>query len=202
MSKAMVRVTKWLVAPIVFAWGVVGCSGSNGLPDAVTVELPDGTTVSADKGAGVESLANTNWSFYRAAGNGQGAVFVTIAFNEDGTLERFDNNTLASAIFGSTIYFDGARHNTTQPGLTYSAATYGAQTADASGFVFAGRFTAFAAGLQAANGEASATGTFDPDDPTTMRGTFYFKSEVTLIDYPEGNTEEEFDFVAQIATNE
>lgn len=202
MSKTVVRVTKWLAVPVAFAWGVIGCSGSNGLPDAVTVELPDGSRVSADKGAGVASLANTNWSFYRAAGNAQGAAFVTIAFNEDGTLERFDNNTLASTIFGSTIYFDGARHNTTQPGLTYSAATYGAQTADASGFTFAGRFTAFAAGLQAADGEASATGTFDPDDPTTIRGTFYFRSEVTLIDYPEGNQEDEFSFVAHIATSE
>jgi hypothetical protein len=166
----------------------------------VSVELPDGTTVTADKGAGAPALANTTWNFYRGSATAQRAVFLTIAFGDDGNLERFDNNTLASQIFGDTIVFDGARHNTNQPGVTYSAATYGAQTADATGFTFAGRFTGFAAGFQAANGQASATGTFDPDDPSMMRGVFYFKTEVTLIDLPEGNQEDEFNFTAELVT--
>lgn len=201
MSTLVHRAIRYIVVPVAFVLGVAGCgAGNNGLPDEVTIELPDGSTVSADKGSGAEALANTRWSFVRSADNAQGARFVTVQFNEDGNLERFDDNTIASGIFGDSIQFDGDRHDTLQPGLTYGAATYGAQTNDATGFSFAARFTAFAAGLQAAHGEATATGTFDPDDPTVLRGTFYFKTEVTLIDYPEGNQEDTITFVARLET--
>jgi len=74
--------------------------------------------------------------------------------------------------------------------------TYGAETSDGTGFTFEGRLTAFAAGLQAGYATATATGTFDPDDPNTMTGTFSYSTRVTLISMPEANVDEEFTFIA------
>lgn len=199
MSYIAHRVIRYVAVPTVFLLGVFGCgAANNGLPEQVRVTLPGGIIVEAEEGSGAAVLANTSWNFRRVASNGQSVVFVTITFGDEGNLERFDNNTIASQIFGDTINFDGKRHNTSQAGLTYSAATYGAQSADAQDVAFAGRFTGFAAGIQAADGEASAIGSIDADDPTIMRGTFSFRTEVTLIDLPEGNQEDVFEFVAEL----
>lgn len=187
----------WFVLPALMVPIVAGCNSSNGLPSALTIELPDGSSVKADKGAGAPSLANSSWRFFRTAENGQGTAFVTVVFDENGALERFEDNTLVRDIFGSTILFDGKKHPTSQAGLDYAAATYGAQTADATGFTFEGRVTAFAVVVQAASATASATGVFDPDDPNTVRGTFTFSSVVTLISIPEGNQSDEFSYVGQ-----
>lgn len=178
----------------------VGCGGGSSVPSAVTIELPDGTEVRATQGSGVITLADSQWDFFRTASTAQGAAFVRIQFGSQGELTRFDNNTIASEIFGSTLIFDGARHNTTQQGLQYAAATFGAETSDSSGFAFQGLLTAFAAGLEAATATATASGTFDADDPDTMRGTFTFSSRVTLLDIPEGNIDDSFTFVGRRVT--
>lgn len=178
---------------------MVGCGGSSA-PSAVTIELPDGTEVRATQGSGVITLADSQWDFFRTSSTAQGTAFVRIQFGSAGELTRFDNNTIASAIFGSTLIFDGVRHNTTQAGLQYSAATFGAETSDSSGFAFEGRLTAFAAGLEAASATASASGTFDPDDPDVMTGTFTFRSRVTLLDIPEGNIDDSFTFIGRRVT--
>ena len=174
---------------------LVGCGATaTSLPSVVTVELPDGSTVEADQGSGVPSLEDSKWEFFRTAGNLQGAAFVTVVFDDDGALSRFENNTIASEIFGNTILFDGKRHNTTRQGLQYAAATYGAETADASGFAFEGHLEAFAGGLSAANATAIASAEFDPNDPDIVRGTFSFSSRVTLLNIPEGDQDDEFSF--------
>jgi len=174
---------------------VHGCGvGSRDVPSAVIVELPDGTEVTATQGSGVISLADTEWDFFATAANAQGAAFLRLRFGPNGNLAAFENNTLASEIFGSTILFDGARHNTTQQGLQYAAATYGAETSDGSGFAFEGVLTAFAAGLEAANATAAATGEFVPEDPNLMHGTFEFTSQVTLLNIPEGNQDVTINF--------
>ena len=134
--------------------------------------------------------------------SGQGAPFVRLRFGSNGELAAFENSTFAQEIFGSALLFDGVRHNTTQPGLQYVAATYGAETSDSTGFTFEGRLTAFAAGLEAANATASALGEFDPDDPNLMRGLFEFSSRVTLLDYPEGNQDVQFSFLGRRVTGE
>ncbi len=193
------------IAGVLAAVGLVlsaGCGGAGGgaLPDAVTLELPDGTTVEVDQGAGAPSLENTTWQFYRTAGSAQSLPFVTITFGEGGTLERFDDNTFATPIFGDSVVFDGERHTTTQKGLTYSAATFGAETSDATGFTFEGRLAAFAAGIEAATATATAAATFDADDPDTVVGTFTFTSRVTLASIPEGNTDDEFTFIGHRVT--
>lgn len=183
-----------------FSLCVVGCS--NGLPSSVDVELPDGSVVQTTLGSGVISFADSKWQFFRTTGSGQGAPFVTIVFGPNGELAAFEENTIASEIFGTEVIFDGASHPTNQVGLTYAAATFGASTADATGFTFEGRVTAFAAGINAANATASASGTFDGDDVNTVTGTFRFRSEVTLLDIPEGNIEDTYNFIGRRVVDE
>ena len=180
--------------------GAIGCGSAGGsLPDAVTIELPDGTTTQATLGSGVATLANTTWQLLVTSEAAQGVPFVIIAFGEQGNLEAFYENTLASEVFGSSILFDGERHNTTQKGLSYSAVTYGAQTSDASGFAFEGRMSAFAAGFKVASGEAAAVGMFDPDDPNVMTGTFSFgyDIEVSVPGVPTEGEDQSLNFVAE-----
>ena len=181
---------------------MVGCGARQDVPSDVTVELPDGTEVRATLGSGVVSLADTEWDFFHVAPSGQGAPFVRLCFGPNGELASFENSTIAQGIFGSTVLFDGVRHNTTQAGLQYVAATYGAETADSTGFAFEGRMTAFAAGLEAAHATASAIGEFDADDANVMRGIFTFSSRVTLLDYPEGNQDSELSFLGRRVTGE
>ena len=137
---------------------VAGCgSNARDVPTAVTVTLPDGTEERATLGSGVISLAESEWDFFATGSSAQAAPFIRMRFNENGSLRSFENNTLAQEVFGSRILFDGRRHATNQFGLDYTAATYGAETSDGTGFAFEGRFTAFAGGLvEAANGRASA----------------------------------------------
>ncbi len=177
--------------------GLVGCFGNRSMPSTVLVELPDGTTVEADQGTGVASLINTKWQFHRTAQAAQGIAFLTLSFGPNGSLDSFENNTIAQEIFGSTIIFDGEQHATAQSGLSYAASTYGAETSDASGFSFVGKMTAYAAGIEAGNATATATGMFDPNDPDTMTGTFAFTTQLTIpIDIPGAEMDDEFYFIA------
>jgi len=179
---------------------LIGCGVNGGrgtLPSTITLELPDGTSVEVSQGGGAASLANSTWQFYRTNSAGQSLAFATISFGPEGNLERFDNNTFASEIFGDTIVFDGTVHATNQQGLSYSAATFGAETSDASGFTFEGRLAAFAAGIPAATATATATASYDVDDPDTVIGTFSFSSQVTIASIPDANTEDEFPFVGR-----
>jgi hypothetical protein len=180
--------------------GGCGSAQRSGLPETVTIELPDGTTVEAGQGTGAPSLANSRWEFFQSSSSAQGLAFVTIIFGPEGNLESFQNNTIAQEIFGDTIVFDGQRHSTTQQGLSYAAATFGAETADATGFAFEGRLTAFAAGIQAANGTATATASYDPNDPDTVVGTFTFSTRVTIASIPDANIDDEFAFVGHRVT--
>lgn len=202
MLTSILRTANFVVLPVIASLLTLGCSGGTGLPETITVELPDGSEVQTTMGSGVISFADSSWQFFRTAGNNaQGLPFVTVRFGSNGELAAFENNTLASEIFGSEILFDGQRHNTTQQGLQYAAATYGAETSDAHGFTFEGRLTAFVAVLgQAANATATASGEFDGDDINTVRGTFEFESHVTLNAFdlvPEEyiDMEEVFDFI-------
>ena len=180
-------------------FSMVGCGSSgNGLPETVTITLPDGTETEATLGSGVLVLADTSWQFFATSGSAQGLPFVTIRFDENGNLAAFEDNTIASSILGETVLFDGAKHNTSQPPLAYAAATYGASTSDATGFAFEGRFTGYASAFTVAVGEATASGTFDPDDPNTMTGSFSFSVDI-LVDFPGVPTEglaEDFTFIA------
>ena len=179
----------------------IGCgSGGSGFPSSIEITLPDDTTTTAEVGSGVASLADSEWEVFRVAADGvtRTTMVVTLVFNGKGGVSQFDDNTIASEIFGSQILLDGVRHNTTQQGLQYSAATYGAE--NESGFTFEARLLAFAAGIEAANGFATATGTFDENDPDMMTGTFAFKTVVTLFSNSslaaDGNQEDEFPFIA------
>jgi hypothetical protein len=181
-----------------------GCgSTKSDVPRAVTVTLPDGTEQRVTQGSGIITLADTQWDLYAVAGNAQSAPFITLRFGSSGKLTRFNNNTIAPDIFGSTIYFDGERHATRQSGLEYTAATYGAETEDSTGVAFEGRMTAFAAGfVEAARVIASASGTFDPDDPDVLRGEFSYSSRVTIASIPNGNQSDSFNFVAYRVTDD
>ena len=194
------RALRWfaVLAISIFLFpSLTGCGANGAPPSTLVVELPDGTTTTVEAGSGVQSLAGTSWLFFRTAENLQAGAFATIVFGTDGNLEAFENNTLGSEIFGDEIIFDNTRRATKQFGLTYIAATYGAETADTTGFTFEGRLTAFAAGLTAGTGEATAIATFDENDPDTVRGTFRFKTEVTLIDIPGANQDDQFSFVGR-----
>jgi len=197
MWNSTARWGRFVVLTGLFGAISVGCgTQANRLPESVSVELPDGTSVNVTLGAGVASLANSSWRFFVTGDASQSNPFVEISFGPNGELERFDNNTIADEIFGATILFDGDRHSTEQQGLSYAAATYGAETSDATGFAFEGRMTLFAAGITAATATAQASGSFDPDDPDTMYGAFAFTSEVTIASIPEGNVDLAFGYVA------
>ncbi|MEK6674481.1 MAG: hypothetical protein AABZ47_02375 [Planctomycetota bacterium] len=180
-----------------FLFGCLNGCGSDKdiLPEGVSITLPDNTVVNVQEGGGAPSLSNSKWQFFRTANNAQGAAFATVVFGSDGNLEAFEENTLASNIFGDEVIFDNTRRATKQAGLQYIAATYGAETNDGSGFAFESRFSAFFAGIEAGAATASATAEFDPDDPDTVRGTFNFSSRVTLIDLPDANLDDEFSFM-------
>lgn len=94
------------------------------------------------------------------------------------------------------ILFDGEKHETAMSRVAYAASTYGAETVDGSGFVFAGRMTAWYGPIVVGEATATATATFDPDDPNTMTGTFAFTTELTFFEIPEAEIDEEFFFVA------
>jgi hypothetical protein len=198
--------SKWLgqlSATTVFAlwavgsWSGCGTAGSS-LPQAVTLTLPDGTQVEVNEGGGAPSLANSKWQFYRVAANGQSAAFATIVFGPTGNLQKFEKNKLAENLFGDEVVFDSTRRATKQAGLTYSAATYGAETSDATGFTFEGRFTAYFSGLAAGQAEASASASYNEEDPNTVNGVFHFVTRTTLpIEIPGANQEDTFPFVGQ-----
>lgn len=194
MTRRFSRIGWIAVCSVCFLAALPGCFGNNSLPPTVTIDLPDGSQTQATLGSGVIALANTTWDFFRVANNAQGISFVTVRFGPAGNLERFDDNTIASSIFGSTILFDGQRHDTSQPGLQYAAATFGAETSDSMGFAFQARLTGFIAGIEGADATATATAEFDPNDPNVVTGTFTFTSRVTLLDIPEGNIDDEFSF--------
>lgn len=179
----------------------VGCGKKSGVPDSVTVELPDGTTTTVTLGAGVPSLADSTWEFFVTGSldvpAGQSLPFLVITFGPGGELTRFDGNTFSPEIFGDTIYFDGETHNTNQQGFSYTAGTYGAETADATGFSFEGRLTAFAAGFTAANATITASGTFDAEDPDSMTGELTFSVRATVDFIPNANVDQGYAFIAQ-----
>ncbi len=167
--------------------GLVGCGGgATGLPQSVTIELPDGTTTEATLGAGVISLADSTWAFSQSfEGGGTASVpFVTLKFGPEGELASFEDNTFSPEIFGDTIIFDGTTRNTSQAGLTYAAATFGAETSDATGFAFVGELNAFAPILgTVANATATASGEFDAEDADVMTGSFSFIANI-LVELP------------------
>ncbi len=183
---------------------LAGCgSNRSDVPGTVSVELPDGTAVQATLGSGVISLADTEWDLYAASPTAQAVPFVRLRFNSNGSLRSFVDNTFATEIFGTTILFDGNRHPTRQFGLEYTAATYGAETSDAQGFAFEGRLAAFAGGLvEAASGTASATGSFDPDDPATIRGVFTYTIRVKVGGIPTPPAPAPINFVGYLVTGE
>ena len=198
MIDRIVRKALSIATAVAFILLAAGCGVQGGLPDEVTIELPDGTEVQAVLGSGVASLENSSWQFFAMSGSAQGPPFAVISFGPQGNLAAFNDNTLAREIFGDQILFDGMVHNTTQPGISYSAATYGAETSDATGFAFEGLLNAFAAGFKAAEGTASASGSFDPDDPNTMTGTFAYAFDI-LIErpgVPVSDQEDSFGFIA------
>jgi len=200
MSSWLVSLRKGLVMAACLSLSLVGCGCRNsGLPGTATIELPDGTTVEVEEGAGAPSLANSQWQFFRTAGSAQGPAFVTIHFGPDGELESFEDSTISQGIFGDTILFDGGQHSTTQQGLEYAAATFGAE--NESGFTFEGQLSAFYAGIQAATATATATATYDAGDPDTVVGTFKF-SITMLVSTPSIPTipDDEFPFVGRRVT--
>ncbi len=183
---------------------LAGCgSGPSDVPGSVMVQLPDGTEVRAPLGSGVSRLADTQWDLFAASPTAQGIPFLRIRFNPNGSLRSFVDNTFAPEILGSTLLFDGRRHETKQFGLAYTAATYGAQTADGLGFGFQGRATAFAAGLvEAATARASATAMLDPDDATILRGVFTFSIHVKITGIPTPPAQDPINFVGYLVTEE
>ena len=195
MSSRVFRVTGFLALAVAVVFIASGC-GSGTLPSTVLVDLPDGTSVEVEEGAGVASLANTTWEFFRSTGAARDLAFLTISFGPEGDLYGFDNNTIAPQIFGSQIIFDGEKHETAMSGVSYAASTYGAETVDGSGFAFAGRMTAWYGPIAVGEATATAAGTFDPDDPNTMTGTFAFTTDVTFFEIPEAELDEEFFFIA------
>ena len=203
MQRYVLRLGGLLVLPALLCLAMPGCGAmGNSLPADVTVTLPDGTTETVTLGAGVDSLADTEWDFFYVAGNAQGMPFVRIRFGPEGALEAFEDNRIAGEIFGATILFDGVQHETTQPGLQYAAATYGAETSDAMGFTFQGHLKAFAAGIEVASAVATATAEFDPKDPDVVYGEFDFTAELSsiaasFVTIPEEELSQSFSFMGQ-----
>jgi len=104
-----------------------------------------------------------------------------------------------SAVGGFDADLYGERHDTNQPPVTYEAATYGAETSDASGFTFVGNLNAFAPVLgMVAEATADAQGQYDETDPDLMTGSFTFSgSTVDLPGAPAQTFDDSMDFVAR-----
>ena len=64
-----VRGTTMLVIAVAIGAVLLGCGPRNGLPNTVTVTLPDGSQIDATQGAGVIAPADTTWDFFRVADN-------------------------------------------------------------------------------------------------------------------------------------
>jgi len=179
---------------------VVGCGNSSTLPGSVQVSLPDSSTQTAMLGSGVQSLANTEWSVFRAADN---RFMAKITFDENGAMSALmDNQVLGKEVFGSSIIADGQVQSTAIDGLSYTAGSFGSE--NDSGFAFEMRAVAFFSGIEVGNGSAKASGTHDAD---TMEGTFSFKFTLSslaasLVTIPEGTkTEDTFEFKAFLVTD-
>lgn len=191
------------IALIVATFAIVpslgGCGAAATVPDELEITLPDGTTTNATLGSGVISLANSEWVVTRNFATGQGVPFVRFVFNENGGITEFRDNSIAPEIFGDTLFFDGARHETNQPGISYEAGVFGAGTEDGTGVTFVVRVAAFAVGLQVASAEASVVATIVDD--STMSGTLSFSIEITdlvtsFIDLGNFVDNDEFEFTA------
>ena len=174
---------------LVLALGILLSAGCVGASD-----LPDGST-DVTQGGSVISLANSKWQFYQATDAGQSLPFVTVVFGPQAMLDHFEDNTLASDIFGDTILFDGGFHDTPLAGLQYTATTNGAETVDAFGFTFDARLLAFAGGLQVATATATVQAAYDGDDPDVVSGTFTFTAAGDIQSLLEGDLNVEFTIV-------
>ena len=72
MLSRLVSLRNGIIFAASLSLSVMGCgSRSTGLPESVTLELPDGTTVEADQGDGAPSLANSQWEFFRSSSSAQ-----------------------------------------------------------------------------------------------------------------------------------
>ncbi len=89
-------------------WG--SSSGNHGY--SMTASAFDGSDTTVGSALGSDKIINGGYN---------------VASNIGFTFEAQSTST--------TIFFDGEKHATNQPGLSYSAATYGAETADATGGV-------------------------------------------------------------------
>lgn len=174
-----------------------GCFNQTNLPQTMTVELPDGTTVEVEQGSGAVILADSAWEFV----DDQGTAFVTVRFGPNGELASFENYMLAEDFLGSDIVFDGTRVPAAMTGLEYAAATFGAATTTGNGFAFEGVLNVFAPPLgRVATGEASATGMLGETDPDQMTGTFTFDFNVLVpieLPIPPEQLSGEFPFTAR-----
>ncbi len=154
---------------------LTGCFGSVS-PSTFDLVLPDGTTVTVSPGSVVESLANSAWALTDAAGT----PIVTIRFGAAGNLERFENNTIAGGVLGSTLIFDGRRHDTDIPLVEYEAVAFGAPASD-TGFVFHAEISALAPLVgEVAAGFADASGEVDPETDI-MTGELSFDIELSSL---------------------
>lgn len=197
MKSSKVRALTLVAVALVSTSVMFGCGAGGSFPETLPLELLDSTVIDATLGGGAPSLANSEWVFYRRNANGdRGALLLRIPFGPEGNLVSFEDNTLATQVFGQTIILDGQKHDTAQEGLSYAAATYGGESE--SGLGFAAQLTAYYSVLQVAEGEASAIGEFLDED--TIVGTFSFNVEVSdLAESFVGSDmsqEDEFEFIA------
>lgn len=197
MKSSKARALTLVAVALVSTSVMFGCGAGGSFPETLPLELLDSTIIDATLGGGAPSLANSEWVFYRSNANGsRGALLLRIPFGPEGNLVSFEDNTLATQVFGQTIILDGQKHDTAQEGLSYAAATYGGE--NESGLGFAAQLTAYYSVLQVAEGEASAIGEFLDED--TIVGTFSFNVEVSdLAESFVGSDmsqEDEFEFIA------
>ncbi|HNQ21810.1 MAG TPA: hypothetical protein PKK06_01825 [Phycisphaerae bacterium] len=197
MSNTSVRGALVAVVAMTTVGLVGGCGSGGGFAKTASLELLDGTIIEAPMSGGAPSLANSEWMFYRRNADGTpGAPLVRVPFGPDGNLISFEDNTLAVDVFGETIILDGERHDTSTDGVSYAAATYGAE--GASGLGFQVQVFAYYSSFQVAEGEASLIAEYV--DADTLVGTFYFRTEVSDLaaNYvgTGANQEDEFEVIA------
>lgn len=176
---------------------LIALTGCGFGPQTFAFELPDGTILIVPSRSGPESLANSAWALIDAA---TGTTIVTIRFGPAGNIERFENNTIAQDVLGSTLIFDGRRHDTSIPLVEYEAVAFGAPIS-ATGFVFHAEMTALAPLVgEVASGVADVSGEVDPETDIMM-GTLSFEFELSslasrFVDVPEESLTGEFVFTA------
>lgn len=202
LSRTCLRKLLALSLLVSLSIATTGCFGPPDLPAELEVVLPDDVRQAAPINSGPESFANGVWQARRApiddsvetpamspyGGLLTGGLLERVAvdalmfrghFDEAGVATGVtDNHYYLPNLLGDELPIDNQFHGTRVPGLTFAAASYGAQVDDQVGFAIPAEVRLF--GIQVSKVIVYAWGTLDETE-TRVDGIFGYTSDLNLI---------------------